>query len=407
MKLKPYIEELKRRNVFKAGIAYLIVAWLIAQIADIFLPTFEAPPWVMKTLLFVLTIGFPINLVISWIYDVTPEGIKKTHSLNERSFLKNKRLNKVIVTALLVTVVIISSNLFFNRVSTADKSIAVLAFADMSPQKDQEYFSDGISEELLNLLAKIPELKVISRTSSFSYKGKNTTATEIAKELDVSYILEGSVRKAGNTIRITAQLIRVSDGFHEWSQTYDRDMDDIFKIQDDISAEVSKQLRLSILGKQDLTKPIDVEAYNLYLQAIHLVHQNTKESYIAAEKKIKEALAIDENYAEAWRQLAQIYDTGVYNFSIREPNEGIPLGLEAAKKAIELDPSSADAYCTLSSLQELAWDFDASAKNNLVSTIAGLANWDTTTATDFVQAADYGLYQAQQKFFHSWIFTQR
>ena len=244
-----------------------------------------------------------------------------------------------------------------------DKSIAVLAFADMSPDKDQEYFSDGISEELLNLLAKIPELKVISRTSSFSYKGKNKTATEIAKELKVSYILEGSIRKAGNMLRITAQLIRASDGFHEWSHTYDRDLDDIFKIQDDISAEVSKQLQLSIIGKQDLTKPIDIEAYNLYLQAVHFVHQNTKESYITAEEKIKEALAIEENYAVAWQRLAEIYHTGVYNFSIREPNKGIPLGLEAANKAIELDPNFADAYSTLSSLQVLAWDFDAAAKN--------------------------------------------
>ena len=124
MKLKPYIEELKRRNVFKAGIAYLIVAWLIAQIASIFLPTFEAPPWVMKTLLFVLTIGFPINLVISWIYDVTSEGIKKTKNLNEKSLLKNKRLNKVIVSAMVLVVVIIASNLFFKRVITTDKSIA-------------------------------------------------------------------------------------------------------------------------------------------------------------------------------------------------------------------------------------------------------------------------------------------
>lgn len=364
MKLKPYIEELKRRNVFKAGAAYLIVAWLIAQIASIVLPTFEAPPWVMKTLLFVITVGFPINLVISWIYDVTPEGIKKTKSLNEKSLLKNQRLNKVIVSALVLTVVVVVSNIFFKKViTTTDKSIAVLAFADMSPQKDQEYFSDGISEELLNLLAKIPELKVISRTSSFSYKGKNTTVTKIAKELNVSYILEGSIRKAGNMVRITAQLIRASDGFHEWSHTYDRDMDGIFKIQDDIAGEVSKQLQLSLLGEQDLTKPINTDAYNLYLQAVHLVHQNTKEAYIKAEEKIKEALAIDENYATAWLQLAQIYDTGVYNFSVREPNEGIPLGLEAVKKAIELDPSSAEAYCTLSSLQELSWDFDASAKN--------------------------------------------
>ena len=332
MKLKPYIEELKRRNVVKAGVAYLIVAWLIAQIASIVLPTFEVPPWVMKTLLFVLIIGFPINLVISWIYDVTPDGIKKTKSLNEKSMLKNQRLNKVIVSALVLTVVIIATNLFFNKVITTDKSIAVLAFADMSPQKDQEYFSDGISEELLNLLAKIPELKVISRTSSFSYKGKNKTATEIAKELNVSYILEGSIRKAGNMVRVTAQLIRANDGFHEWSHTYDRAMDSIFKIQDDISAEVSKQLQLSILGKQFLSKPIDTEAYNLYLQAVHLIHQNTKESYIKAEEKIKAALAIDDTYADAWRRLAQIYDTGVYNFSVREPKEGIPLGSRSSKK---------------------------------------------------------------------------
>ena len=363
MKLKPYIEELKRRNVVKAGLAYLIVAWLIAQIASIVLPTFEAPTWVMKTLLFVLIIGFPINLVISWIYDVTPEGIKKTKSLNKKSMLKNQRLNKVIVSALVLTIVIIASNLFFKKVITTDKSIAVLAFADMSPEKDQEYFSDGISEELLNILAKIPELKVISRTSSFSYKGKNKTATEIAKELDVSYILEGSIRKAGNMVRVTAQLIRANDGFHEWSHTYDRALDSIFKIQDDISAEVSKQLQLSILGKEFYTKPIDTEAYNLYLQASHLVRQNTKEAYITAEEKIKAALAIDDTYAEAWRMLAQIYDTGTYNFSVREPKEGIPLGLSAAKKAIELDPNDAESYASLSSLQALSWDFEASAKN--------------------------------------------
>ena len=363
MKLKKYIEELKRRHVFKAGLAYLIVAWLIAQIASIVLPTFEAPAYIMKILLFLLFIGFPVNLIISWIYDVTPEGIKKTKSLDGKSYLKNNRLNKVIISSLVLVVVIIASNFFFKGVLVPDKSIAVLAFADMSPNKDHEYFSDGISEELLNLLAKIPELKVISRTSSFSYKGKNTKATEIAKELKVSYILEGSIRKAGNMIRITAQLIRASDGFHEWSHTYDRALDDIFKIQDDISAEVSKQLQLSIIGKQDLTKPIDIEAYNLFLQAVHLVHQNTKESYIAAEEKIKEALAIEENYAAAWHRLSEIYHTGVYNFSIREPNEGIPLGLQAAKKAIELDPNSAGAYSTLASLQAMAWNFEASAKN--------------------------------------------
>jgi TolB-like protein/Tfp pilus assembly protein PilF len=238
-----------------------------------------------------------------------------------------------------------------------------MAFADMSPKKDHEYFSDGISEELLNLLAKIPELKVISRTSSFSYKGKDTKATDIGNELKVSHILEGSIRKAGQTIRVTAQLINTSDGSHVWSHTFDRELDSIFKIQDEIATEVSKELKLSLLGEGIKSQTLDPEAYNLYLQASHLVRQNTKDAYKQAESKVKESIALDSTYSEAWRLLAGIYDTGTYNFSIREYAEGIPLGLHAAHKAIALDPDSGRSYATLASLQELNWDFEESAKN--------------------------------------------
>jgi len=370
MKFNDYFNELKRRNVIKSAVAYLVIAWLIIQVISIVLPAFGAPDYLLKWSLVILALGFPVWLIFAWVYEFTPEGLKKTIDIEPEESISIKtgsRLNKLIITTLTLAIIILLVDRFTQDsaqvVEYGDRSIAVMAFADMSPKQDHEYFSDGISEELLNLLAKMPELKVISRTSSFSYKGKDTKATEIGEELKVSHILEGSIRKAGNMIRVTAQLINTSDGAHEWSHTYDRELDSIFKIQDEIAAEVSKELKLSLLGQPLKSKTLDPEAYNLYLQANHLVKQNTKEGYIKAEAKVKASIAIDSNYAPSWRLLASIYDTGTYNFSIRESKEGIPLGLTAAHKAIELDPESGYAYATLSSLQELNWDFDESDKN--------------------------------------------
>ncbi|MBN4084931.1 tetratricopeptide repeat protein [Flavobacteriaceae bacterium AH-315-B10] len=364
-----YWQELKRRNVIKAGLAYLIIAWLITQVLSIVLPTFEAPPYILKSALIVILIGFPIWIVFSWIYEFTPEGIKKTIDIEPDLSMMPKtgsKLNKVIIFTLSLAVIILVIDRFINKpvqvLNLGEKSIAVLAFADMSPKKDHEYFSDGISEELLNILVKIPELKVISRTSSFSYKDKNLTATEIGEELKVSHILEGSIRKAGNTVRITAQLINTNDGSHIWSNTYDRNLDSIFKIQDEIAAEVSKQLELSILGKSERTYTPIIEAYNLYLQANHLTRQNTKESYLLAEEIIKKAIAIDSSYSDAWDLLGSIYNTGTHNFSIGENKESFSKGIEAVEKAIELDPNSADAYASLASLKGRIWKFEESAR---------------------------------------------
>lgn len=370
MKFNDYFNELKRRNVIKSAVAYLVVAWLITQVIATVLPAFGAPNYLLKWSLVLLALGFPVWLIFAWIYEITPEGIKKTIDIQPDQSISTRtgtRLNKLIISTLTLAIIVLLIDRFTREdaqvVEYGDKSIAVMAFADMSPKKDHEYFSDGISEELLNLLAKVPELKVISRTSSFSYKGKDTKATEIGEELQVSYILEGSIRKAGNMIRVTAQLINTSNGAHEWSHTYDRELDSIFKIQDEIAAEVGKELELSLLGKQLKSKTVDPEAYNLYLQANHLTKLNTTISYIEAEAKIKESIGLDSSYAPAWRLLASIYDTGTYNFSIREGNEGIPLGLKAVYKAIELDPDLGYSYATLASLLELNWDFEESARN--------------------------------------------
>ncbi|MBT8257172.1 MAG: hypothetical protein KJO49_01790 [Bacteroidia bacterium] len=365
-----YWRELQRRNVIRSGLAYLVAAWLIAQVLSIVLPAFDAPAHFLKWSLVILGIGFPIWLIFSWIYEFTPDGIKKTDDIEPDDSISKQtgqRLNKIIITTLTVAIVLLLIDRFTRDSASVleygDKSIAVLAFADMSPNKDHEYFSDGISEELLNMLAKIPELKVMSRTSSFSYKGKNYTATEIGEELKVSHILEGSIRKAGNTVRVTAKLVNTSDGTNEWIRTFDRNLDGIFQIQDEIASQVSKELKISLLGEEGGEDIVDTEAYNQYLRAKHLFRQNTKEAIIAAEKKIKESLAIDSTYAPSWQLLGRIYDTGTYNFSIREANEGIPLGLKAIQKSLELDPESGLTYASLASLQELNWNFEESGRN--------------------------------------------
>ena len=279
MNFKNYIKELKRRNVIKSALAYVVVSWVTIQVMSIVLPTIEAPAFVMKLLLVVLIMGFPLWIVFAWVYEITPEGIKKTTTINPDESITpetSNRLNKIIIGALGVAIVLLAINLFkgngaasqtvvedsVDETTVDDKSIAVLAFADMSPEKDQEYFSDGISEEILNLLAKVPELKVISRTSSFSYKGKDQDVKKIGEELHVGHVLEGSVRKSGNTFRITAQLINTLTGAHIWSETYDHEMQDIFEIQDRIAAVVTNQLKVTLLDKDIFRTKTSIKTTN-------------------------------------------------------------------------------------------------------------------------------------------------
>jgi TolB-like protein/Flp pilus assembly protein TadD len=227
-----------------------------------------------------------------------------------------------------------------------EKSIAVLPFVDMSSGKDQEYFSDGISEELLNLLAKIPQLQVTARTSSFSFKGKGVAIPEIARTLRVAHVLEGSVRKAGDSVRITAQLIKAGTNTHLWSQTYDRKVDDIFPIQDEIAADVVKQLKVTLIGPAPKARTTDPEAYALYLQAVQLGRQSTTEAYKQSDALFRKVLASDPRYAPAWDGLSRNF-VNETNMGLLSNKEGFTQAREAARKALAIDSEYAPAHARL------------------------------------------------------------
>lgn len=293
-------------------------------------------------------------------------------------------LNYVIIIGLAIVIgLLIGNSILTNRSKTNErssapaptpvpaaenKSIAVLAFANMSQEKDQEYFSDGISEEILNLLTKVASLKVISRTSSFSYKEKNVTIKEIGKQLHVTHLLEGSIRKSGDTFRITAQLIDAKTGIHIWSETYDRYMEDIFKIQDEIATKVTQQLKISLLGKTLTTKTADTEAYNMYLQASQLSHQFSSQSTTNAFTLIKRSLAIDSTYAPAWVLLGNLNHFAGFRFASMPLEDAIDQGKAAATKAISLDPEYIGGYLNLAKWENMSWNFKEA--NDLISKAA-------------------------------------
>jgi TolB-like protein/Flp pilus assembly protein TadD len=247
--------------------------------------------------------------------------------------------------------------------SEATHTIAVLPFVNMSPDPGQEYFSDGISEELLNLLARIPDLRVAARTSSFSFKGRDVGIPEIAKRLNVAYVLEGSVRRVGNQVRVTAQLIQGSDGFHVSSATYDRTLDDIFAIQDEIAADVVKQLQIALLGKAPSTRKTDPEAYSLYLQSIQLSRRSTKDGFEKSEALLHRALEIDPNYAPAWGGLGANFGNKTVS-GLMPPAEGFARAREANRRALEIDPQYAPAHAGLAFIAMYGdSDFAAAAKH--------------------------------------------
>src|SRR5438552_14215297 len=251
-----------------------------------------------------------------------------------------------VLGAIVAAFMIVSRRPTTSLTAIPENSIAVLPFVDLSAGKDQEYFSDGISEELLNLLAKIPQLQVTARTSSFSFKGKEVAVPEIARTLHVAHVLEGSVRKAGNSVRITAQLIKAGTDTHLWSQTYDRKLDDIFAIQDEIAADVVKQLKVTLLGVVPKARTTDPEAYALYLQAVQLGRQNTAEAFQQSDALYRKALAIDPRYAPAWAELARNFGNET-NQGLLPGKEGFAQAREAAVKALAIDPDYAPAHANL------------------------------------------------------------
>jgi len=310
--VKDFFSELKRRNVVRVGIAYAVLAWVLIQAADILLPTFGAPEGFLKGFYILLALLFPIVLFFSWAFEITPEGVKKTKEVDKSKSVTHgtgQKINKLIAGGLVVALGFIAYNQFFSsghkvqEAEAANASIAVLPFVNMSSDPEQDYFSDGISEELLNLLAKIPELQVAGRTSSFAFKGQNQDLRKIGDTLGVSFLLEGSVRKQNDQVRITAQLIRSSDGIHLWSETYDRKLDDVFGIQDEISSAIVTELQSRILGNISApvtqAQKVNPEAHSLYLLGLQRQNQRASQPYLDAREYFRRALEISPDYLDA------------------------------------------------------------------------------------------------------------
>jgi TolB-like protein len=350
-----FIAELKRRNVFRVGAAYGIVAWLLVEVASVVLPTFDAPEWVMKVVTFLVILGFPLAVILAWAFELTPEGIKRdsaVDSADSSTHVTGRRLDFILIGLLAVSVGYFAVDKFVlegepkqgavtaERRSAAEpvateRSIAVLPFVNMSSDPEQEYFSDGLSEEILNLLAKIPDLKVIGRTSSFAFKGKNEDLRGIGEALDVNTVLEGSVRKSGDRIRVTAQLIDVLDGAHIWSETYDRTMTDIFAVQDSVASAIIDALQIHVGAAPTRGRPTEnTEAYSLFLKA--RAAMNTFD-LPDAEKLLLKTIELDAEFAEAHELLAYCYwwQSGV----MVEAVGGQERMRDAALRALELDPS--------------------------------------------------------------------
>ena len=351
----PLFAELQRRKVFKIGAAYLVVAWLAIQAASIGFPAFDAPPWVLRIFILVFLLGFPVALVLAWVFESTPAGVKV-----DGSGYGSKGV--LVVSAVLV---VLAFGWYFlgqpsfrrgdvppasaTTAPAADEhSIAVLPFIDLSQAKDQEYFSDGLSEELLNLLAQLPQLRVIARTSSFSFKGKQADVATIAKALNVATVLEGSVRKSGSTLRITAQLIRAADSSHLWSQTYDRELTDVFKVQDEIAGAVVAALKVKLLPDQQLTNPhrtSNTEAYEQYLIGKKILDGGQFGDFQPALAAFQRAIALDPGYAAAYVGLG-IAQSALADFvaSSAQRAAGKDQALATIEKAIALAPDLADGY---------------------------------------------------------------
>jgi TolB-like protein len=417
-------DELRRRNVFRVGIAYAVASWVLLQVLDVIGEILELPAWGGKLLLAIIVVGFFVTLFVSWAYELTPEGIKRESEVDRSQSITprtGRKLDRLIIVLLLLALgYFVVDKFVFGptrdaallkepRQATAaipaepsvtpaafaanTPSIAVLPFVNMSDDKD--YFADGLSEELLNMLAKMPGLKVAGRTSSFMFKGRNEDLREIGQALGVANVLEGSVRRSGERLRITAQLVKVDDGFHIWSETYDRQMADVFDIQDDVARAISEALKVHLLPPDD--RPTEnTEAYALYLEAVAMM-QGADWSRVL--EVIDTAIALDPGFAKAW-ELKAAYYWWTGNGTIANSEAQRPC-YEAATHALALDPDlvAAQAYAA-SSEPETSFLQEYDALTELVrlqpSNVIGIStlHWDMIYMGYFERAlevADQGL----------------
>src|SRR5881394_555495 len=326
-----FFAELKRRNVYKVAVAYAIIAWLLIQAASILFPTFEAPAWAMRIFVTAVALGFPIALILAWALELTPEGIKLTESGNGDLAKPTRSKVWIYIAAIggVLSVGLFSLGRYTavrtsspGSVQSADpslpaKSIAVLPFENLSEEKANAYFASGIQDEIMTRLAKIADLKVISRTSTQQYKSSPENLREIAKQLGVAHVVEGSVQKSGDAVRVNVRLIKATNDSQLWADTFDRKLIDIFSVESDVAKAVADQLRARLTGREEqviAAKPTDnPAAYDAYLRglAYNSKTQTTPANSLGAQKYLREAVRLDPKFALAWALLS-IVDAGGY-----------------------------------------------------------------------------------------------
>ncbi len=374
MKSGNFFAELKRRNVYKVAVAYAVVAWLLVQVTTQVFPIFEISNWALRLIVLAIIIGFPISLVVAWAFELTSEGLKRTEDVDPTAGTRTKGhawIYIVIVGALLSVGLFMFGRYGFREKNSASrelpaKSIAVLPFVNISADNTDEYLSDGVSEELITALSKITGLKVKARTSSFAFKNKNEDIQKIGELLHVSHLLEGSVAKAGNKLRITAKLIQASDGNHLWSDTYDLELQDIFAVRSEVAQRVAATLKVRLLGEEkkrlDQKPTENLEAYNLYLRGRYFWNKRTPDGIKQAIEQFQQSVERDPSFALGYAGLADSYIAlTFYNFAA--PHETMPKARESALKAVALDNTAAEPHASLGNiLVNYDWNWSAAEK---------------------------------------------
>jgi TolB-like protein/Flp pilus assembly protein TadD len=359
-----FFAELKRRNVYKVAVAYAVVSWLLIQAASIFFPAFDAPPWVMKIFIIVIIFGFPVALIFSWAFEITPEGIKLESEIEPNKSTARRTGRKIV--AVTIALAVVAAGLFVYQLVRSrptvtprqseaatvvpNKSIAVLPFDNLSHDPDNAYFAEGVQDEILTRLAKVADLKVISRTSTQHFKSTPENLPQIAKQLGVTNILEGSVQKANDQVRVNVQLINALTDAHLWADTYDRKLTDIFAVESDIAKTIAESLQAKLTGSEKNAiskKPTEnLEAHELYLKGRYFWNRRNTASLRKAGDYFQQAIDLDPNYALAYAGLADVHSI-LPIYAGTAPKDDVPKALAAARKAVELDRNLAEAYTSL------------------------------------------------------------
>jgi serine/threonine-protein kinase len=372
--LKKFFAELRRRNVYRVAVAYGVVGWLLVQIATQVFPFFDIPIWATRLVIVVLMLGFPVALIIAWVYELTPQGLQRTDEVAPAKSIAHstgRKMDFVIIGVLLTVIGIMAWRHYHpaqpDLTKSAEKSIAILPFLDISPAKDQEYFSDGITEQIIDSLAHIHGLFVVARTTAFSFKNKNSDIRDIGRQLQVTHVLEGSVRHGKDRVRVAAQLIDVATGFHLWSETFDSTEKDLLLLQSDVARKVAAalQIELHLAENTQLAKPLtqNPEAYDSYLRGRYLLNKRTADSIQKGRELFEQAVAQDPSFALGHAGIADSYIL-LGKLGVISPAEASAKAWTEVSSALAIDDNLAEGHVSRGILlAEFEWNWAAAEKD--------------------------------------------